>query len=189
MHDQRDEVQSNTLLDAGGVQHLLTDLNDDLAGKAARLSVLVSAYESDVKSTYVGTFGGDVVHEIWREARWSFVHGHYIATVILCQSFAEHLIAGTIYGEGEGLPDRVKFSDVLERSVERRRISERGAAEIMQLMRMRNPLSHFRKPFEGSDAISRVANDKPPLRRLVKDDAEFAIKLGVRLLGKLSMQA
>ena len=178
MRDRDKQTQSSVVLDASSVQHLLMDLKDGLAGKVARLSVLASAYEWDVKGPYVGVPGGDVAQEIWREARWSFVHGNYIATVILCQVFAEHLVAATIYGEGEALPNRVKFGAVLKRSVKRGCISEHDAEEIARLMHMRNALSHFRKPFEEGHAMSRVASEKRPLRRLVKDDAVFAIKLG-----------
>ena len=189
MDDQDNPAKPNNVLDVGSVRHLLTDLNDDLAGKVARLSALASAYDSDVRGDWIVTPGGDVVQEIWREARWSFVHGNYIATVVLCQAFVEHLVAAAIYMEGENLPDRVKFSVVLEHSVNSGRVSEYDGAEITRLMHIRNPLSHFRKPFEAGDAMARVASGRRPLRQLVKDDAEFAIRLGVRLLGKLSLQA
>jgi hypothetical protein len=38
-------------------------------------------------------FGGHAAHHAWIEARASFVHGNFAATVFLCQGLVEHLLA------------------------------------------------------------------------------------------------
>jgi len=36
--------------------------------------------------------GGQVAFAAWVEAKSSFVHGNYVATVLLCQSLAEQVL-------------------------------------------------------------------------------------------------
>jgi hypothetical protein len=43
-------------------------------------------------------FGGHVTYNAWVEARSSFVHGNYVATVLLCQSLVENLLAAFLHG-------------------------------------------------------------------------------------------
>jgi hypothetical protein len=74
------------------VRALLADLHDDLVGKIKRFR-----YLTDLSSA-LGTSGtllpgGETVYSAWIEARASFVHGNYIATVLLCQGLAEHMLA------------------------------------------------------------------------------------------------
>jgi hypothetical protein len=69
--------------------------------------------------------GGETTYNAWQEARTSFIHGNYIATVVLCQGMAEHLLAAQLeLGlAGESLPTRVRFEDTLDRCVRRKVIS------------------------------------------------------------------
>ncbi|MGK3151772.1 hypothetical protein VQE80_15415, partial [Staphylococcus shinii] len=84
------------------------DLHDGLDGKVARFHQLADL------STALGSMGtmlpgGETVLAAWTEAPSSFVHGNYMATVLLCQGLAEHVLAAhlTLGLDREGLPDRV----------------------------------------------------------------------------------
>jgi hypothetical protein len=78
-------------------------------------------------------------------ARTSFVHGNFIATVLLCQSLAEHLLAAHLnMFERDRLPGRIAFQETLKRCVAARIISSEDEGDLRHLMGLRNPLSHFR---------------------------------------------
>ncbi|MBX9943798.1 MAG: hypothetical protein K2Y40_06935, partial [Reyranella sp.] len=112
-----EEVQLDLLSplkDLDLVRWLLADLHDDLFGKAARFRQLTDL--SGSLGSY-GTMlpGGETTLAAWNEARTSFVHGNYVATVLLCQGLAEHMLAAHISVSlgGEELPKRISFQDDL----------------------------------------------------------------------------
>jgi hypothetical protein len=100
--------------------------------------------------------GGETVLAAWTEARPSFVHGNYVATVLLCQVLAEHMLAAhlTLGIDAKELPNRVSFNDTLQRCVARDVITQRDADDLRRLMYLRNPLTHYRS-IDGPSNVSR----------------------------------
>jgi hypothetical protein len=85
---QPDLLSGNSDLDA--VSHLLAELRDDLCGNVTRLRHLADLGGALGRQ---GTmlFGGAATFSAWTEARSSFVHGNFAATILLCQSLIENL--------------------------------------------------------------------------------------------------
>jgi len=56
----------------------------------------------------------------------SFVHGNYVATILLCQGLVEHLLAAYLHAGllVDDIPDRIQFTDTLRRCREREVISD-----------------------------------------------------------------
>ena len=164
------------------VRALLADLHDDLRGKVSRfnqLTELSQALGAD------GTLlpGGETAYAAWLEARTSFIHGNYIATVMLCQSLAEHMLAGQLVAFGrQGLPERVSFHETLSRCVAQGYVGETDAADLRRLMSLRNPLSHYRDINDSSNLSRRALNSREPVQEHLMRDASFAISMAVRLL-------
>ena len=162
---------------------LLADLHDGLPGKLARFRQLT---DISVALGPGGTMmpGGETTYNAWGEARTSFIHGNYIATVMLCQGLAEHLLAA--YLElglgGESLPDRVRFDDTLERCVSRKLITDPDAADLRHLMSLRNPLSHYRNINDPGNLSRGVLESQRAAEDHLLGDASFAISMAVRLL-------
>jgi len=74
---------------------LLVDLHDDLTDKVARFHQL-----ADLSSIFGagGTMllGGETAYAVWTKARISFVHGNFVATVMLHQGLAENVLAAEL---------------------------------------------------------------------------------------------
>jgi hypothetical protein len=173
----------NDVADVDLLRWLLADLHDDLPGKLARFRQL-----TDISSALGpgGTMmpGGETTYNAWIEARTSFVHGNYMATVMLCQGLAEHLLAAHLelgLG-GESLPDRVRFNETVERCVLRQIITKEDAADLRRLMALRNPLSHYRNINDPVNLSRRVLDSQRPAEHHLLSDASFAISMAVRLL-------
>ena len=171
--------------DLDAISHLLADLHDDLPGKVARLrhiADLASAFGSE------GTmlFGGSVVFSAWVEARWSFIHGNFAATILLCQSLVENLLAAFLHVGVmmDNLPQRVTFRDTLKYCRAHNVISSQDSDDLEQLMNLRNPLSHFRTTEDGQNLDSRAMTTGLRPEALIQQDASFAIGLAVRMLSK-----
>lgn len=182
----QNEVQGDLLSDADTLnlaQMLLADLHDDLPNKIARLRQL-----ADLSSTLGpgGTMmpGGEMAYNAWVEARSSFVQGNYIATVLLCQSLAEHLLAAHIsLGlDADRLPKRITFRETVRRCIALSVFDEAFSIELLDMMEMRHPLSHFRDLDDPSNLSRRVLDTRIPANEHLRRDASSALATAIRLL-------
>jgi hypothetical protein len=165
------------------VQLLLADLHDDLSGKVGRYRQL-----SDLSAAlgFYGTMlpGGETTLALWTEARTSFVHGNYVATVMLCQALAEQMLAADLSMSlhDQKLSKRISFTETLERCLKQKIIPTKNAVELRRLMELRNPLSHFRGLDDPFDLSRRVLDTMQPAESHLLADASFAIGVAIRLL-------
>lgn len=165
------------------VKTLLADLHDDLAGKVARFHHLADL------STALGPEGtmlpgGETAYRAWIEARSSFVHGNYVATVMLCQGLAEHVLAADLdMGlDREELPKKIAFRETLRRCRAKGSITESLADELNSLMALRNPVSHYRGIDDSSNLSRRVIDSGVTAAEHFVGDASFAISVAVSVL-------
>jgi hypothetical protein len=171
------------ITELGLTRLLLADLHDDLIGKVARFRQL-SELSMTLGSSGTMLPGGETAYHAWTEARTSFVHGNFIATVMLCQGLAEHVLAAHLAMSlpFEEMPDRISFYETLKRSVARGVIGDTDAADLRRLMALRNPLSHFRSIDDPSSLSRRALDERLEAEEHLRRDATFAIGMAVRLL-------
>jgi len=186
MNTRRDQPDLlSDLSDLDLVRYLLADLHDGLDGKVSRLHLL-----ADLSGTMGqrGTmiFGWPAAYLAWVEARDCFVHGNFVATILLCQGLVEQLLAaylhaGLLVGD---IPGRVQFRETLRRCREHDVISDDDVKDLERLMGLRNPLSHFRHVDDASNLERRSIDGGEHPDELIRRDANFAISLAARVLAK-----
>jgi hypothetical protein len=171
------------LNDIDVVRVLLADLHDDLSGKVARFHQLADL-SGVLGSTGTMLPGGETAYAAWIEARASFVHGNFVATVMLCQGLAEHVLAAElVWGiHGEELPKKISFQETLRRSLARGVLSQNDVDDLRRLMDLRNPLSHFRNIDDPSNLSRRAVGSALSAQTHLLRDATFAVSMAVRLL-------
>lgn len=182
-NDQPDLLSD--LSDLDFVRHLLADLHDDLPEKVGRFRMLTDlGGQMGPSGTMI--FGGHAAYLAWVEARSSFVHGNFIATILLCQGLAEHLLAAYLHAGllVENIPERIQFADTLHRCRERDVISDQDVTDLRRMMDLRNPLSHFRHVDDGSNLDRRTIDAGASAEELLRRDATFSIALVVAILAK-----
>lgn len=171
------------LTDVDFFRHLLADVHDDLPGKVARFRQLA---DLSMELGSYGTMipGGETAHSAWVEARSSFVHGNFVATVMLCQGMVEHMLAAHLAMglSSKPLPEKIKFPETLRRCLADGVISGREAEDLRRLMQLRNPLSHYRDINDESNLSRRSLDTLTPAQEHLLTDATFAISVAVRLL-------
>jgi len=179
----------SSVSDLDAISHLLADLHDDLRGKVTRFRYLADI-DGSLGSSGTMLFGGSATFTAWTEARSSFVHGNFAATILLCQSLVENLPAAFLHASlpTEALPSRIAFKETLERCRERNLITSKDEMELKQLMSLRNPLSHFRPVDDDQNIDRRAITASLRSEALIKQDAWLAIGLAVRILGKTSFR-
>lgn len=180
--DEQAELLS-PLHDLDFMRLLLADLHDDLNGKVGRFRQLADLSETfGIGRTMLP--GGETAFAAWSEARTSFIHGNYVATVLLCQGLAEHVLAAhlAIGLNAEQLPERIQFPETLRRCVGKNIIPRNIADDLHRLMKLRNPLSHYRDINDPSNLSRRMLNTMVPVENHLRADAGFAISMAICLL-------
>ncbi|MFH7043527.1 hypothetical protein ABT392_14590 [Paucibacter sp. JuS9] len=173
----------SSLRDTDVFRILLADLHDDVGGKVARFHQL-----TDLSATLgsSGTMlpGGETAFAAWTEARSSFVHGNYVATVLLCQGLAEHVLAAHLALDifGDEVPPHIKFDKTLKRCVEKGELTQADSDDFKRLMSLRNPLSHYRDINDPTNLSRRTMDSQVPAAVHLLNDATFAISMAIRLL-------
>lgn len=164
-------------------QQLLADLHNDLVGKVARFRQLEDL-SGALGSSGTMLFGGETALAAWHEARSSFVHGNFTATVLLCQGLVENLLAAFLRAGlmQDDLPRRIAFGETLKRCQDQRVITATDAQDLKKLMELRNPLSHFRSLDDSSNLSRRVLNTMMPAEEHLLADATFALSLAIRMM-------
>ena len=181
--DQPDLLSDLTDLDFA--RHLLAEMHDDLHGKVSRFRMLTD-FSRDLGRNGTTIPGGHAAYHAWIEARSSFVHGNFAATVLLCQGLAEQLLATHLHADLliDDIPERIPFRETLRRCRERDVISDQDVADLQKLMELRNPLSHFRHVDDGGNLDRRSLDTGQHAADLMQHDAVFAVGLAVRMLAK-----
>lgn len=183
MGDREQADIFSDLNDLDFVRMLLADVHDNLRGSVARFRQLHDLSHA-LGSGGAMITGGEIAYAAWREARSSFIHGNFVATVLLSQSLAEQMLASflTIGLDAEPLPPRIGFRDTLNRCVTRGVISKGDAEDFEKLMNLRNPLSHHRLIDDPTNLSRRVADERLSGEEHLRRDATFAIAMAIRLL-------
>jgi hypothetical protein len=171
--------------DLDAVSYLLADMHDDLRCKVTRFRHLADL-DSALGSQGTMLFGGTATFNAWTEARSSFVHGNFAATILLCQSLIENLLAAFLDAGLmiDDLPPRIVFRDTLKLCEDRKLISGQDAGDLERLMNLRNPLCHFRMISDDQNIDRRSITAGLPSEVLIESDAWFAVGLAVRILAK-----
>jgi len=179
--ESQDDLFSN-VRDLDLVRHLLADLHDDLPGKIQRARQLVDICGDMGTGTIL--YGGETTLELWREARWAFIHGQYVATIMLSQGLAEHILAAYLHIDinADPLPPRVQFAETLRRCLEKQVLTDVDTRALQNLMALRNPLSHFRSLDDPANLSRRVLNTLEPAQTHLRRDATSAIGAAAGLL-------
>jgi hypothetical protein len=186
MNMDDDQSQGDLLsgvTDISMVRFLLEDLHDDLLGKVQRFHYLNDLGEQNGRRTML--FGGQITHNAWVEARSSFVHGNYVATVLLCQTLIENLLAAFLHGGlMNELPSLIKFDETLRRCRVAEILTDQDVIDLKELAALRNPLTHFRNVDDDRNLDRRSIATGRFTSDILSRDAWFAITLASRMMGK-----
>ena len=126
-------------------------------------------------------------HYLFEEARYCYVYGQYIASTMLSLSYIENTLASVFYASGRNDLQRARVVDLLEEAKEKGLISESEFTVFNKVKKIRNALTHFRKPSDkGTIEYQAVKNDKHPYE-LLEEDAKTALKATFRMMAKFSI--
>jgi len=138
-------------------------------------------------NSYWTFHGGRITKYLFEEARYCFVYGQYLATIILGLSFIEHTLAALFYASGRNELEKASISKLINEAQEVKWISKEEFANLNHAREIRNPIVHFRSP-GGKETLeyrSVIENAHP--YSLLENDASNVMKTVFHLLGKTSV--
>jgi hypothetical protein len=139
-------------------EKLVADLADaDTATRderADRLAILLSEFGPPADMLLVGGMGAMFAIS---ELQNSFLNGNYMGTVLLCQVFVEHSLAGSYALGGDDKLMLEGFKALIDRSLADGHVSAALAARLHELREMRNPYNHPRPFSRPNNLLERIA--------------------------------
>jgi hypothetical protein len=130
--------------------------------------------------------GGLLPNYLFEEARYCFVYGQYISTVVLGFSFIEYSLTSIFYGAGQDRIEHAKSENIFQEALRQGIIDHNEFHSLDHIRKLRNPFVHFRRPGvkESIEYAWVIENDIPNAK--LEQDAQFVIGIVMRLLGKFS---
>ena len=128
--------------------------------------------------------GGQMSKYLFDEARYCFVYGQFLATIVLGLSYIEHTLASLFYASGRNDLERANISTLLQEALNYEWIDQAEFDNLQHVRRIRNPVTHFRKPLDRDRIEYRFVTENVPSYAIIEEDARHVMESIFRLLGK-----
>lgn len=159
------------------IAELITWLETDEAvsreGRAHRLSHLLEVVQLPEDGIF---FRGEISRQSFEEVRISYIHGLYLATVLLSLACIEWEVAGRLYEEGWEKAKSARLEELLLKAHESGILSNAELDTFQHLRRMRNSQAHFRPPCKPSSLTRRTVEQNRLSNDVMMTDAQQAVE-------------
>lgn len=132
--------------------------------------------------------GGLISHGLFEQTRYCFVYGQYLATIILGLSFIEHTLAALFFASGRNDLERANISVLIERAFEEGWIDQEELKALDQARKIRNDVTHFRKPGDDSSLEKQTFGDPEEAQNLFGSNARQIMLIVFRILNRFSVR-
>ena len=156
------------------IAHLTMEDKNSRESRAHRLSYFMGVVQ--IPSGTFGKFPGAITHPCYEEVRLAYIHGLYLATVLLSLSYVEHQLANQLHEAGESGVNRAKPSELLEKAYQRGMLSRSEFDTFNDLRGIRNSYAHFRHPGHPTELSKRSRDQGARPHDVMKTDAERALR-------------
>ena len=153
-------------------------------GEEARLSRLrwLAAQYPSVR--YQLFPGGIMPRYLFEEARYCFVYGQFLATVMLGLAFVEQSLAAQFFVTGGDKMERASLSKLLDVALGEGWISQDEHGERQRARRNRNTVAHFRRPVHRDTLERRSISQRELPYTLMEEDARNVLKVVFQLIDR-----
>ena len=134
-------------------------------------------------------FDGLTGKYLFEEARYCFVYGQFLATILLGIAYLETTLAASFYASGRNDLQRASFSRLLDEALSEGLISVDEHQEMNRVRNERNAYGHYRRPLHEESIESRAfkgeafERDELPYD-IIEGDATAVMRLLLRIVGK-----
>jgi hypothetical protein len=128
--------------------------------------------------------GGWMAKHLFEEARYCFVYGQFLATIVLGMAYVERTLAALLYGAGRSDLERASISFLLREAVENGWLSQEEFKNLDHARTLRNPIAHFRRPLHEDTVESRSVTLKELPYSIIEEDARHVMVTAFRVLAR-----
>ena len=159
------------------IEELITWLETDEAAsrewRARRLRHLLEAIKPPKEGMF---FLGEESFHSFNEVRLAYIHGLYLATVLLSLACIEREVAGRLYAAGWEEAKGAKLEKLLPKAHEQGIISDSESDTFQRLRRVRNSYAHFKPPLHSSSLTGRAVDQNVLPNEVLMVDAQKAVE-------------
>lgn len=159
------------------IEELIAWLETDEAAsrewRARRLRYLLEAIQAPKEDMF---FHGEESLHSFNEVRLAYIHGLYLATVLLSLSCIEREVAGRLYAMGWEKAKGAKLEELISKAHEQGIISDEESDTFQHLRRVRNSYAHFKPPLHSSSLTGRALDQNTLPDEVLMVDARKAIE-------------
>ena len=152
---------------------LETDEAASREGRARRLRHLLEAIQPPKEDIY---FQVEASFHSFNEVRLAYIHGLYLATVLLSLACIEREVAGRLYAEGWEEAKGARLKELLSKAHERGIISDAESDTFRHLRSVRNSYAHFKPPGHSSSLVCRALHQNVLPNEVMMIDAQRAVE-------------
>jgi hypothetical protein len=134
------------------------------------------------------TFPGGLMSKcLFEEARHSFLHGRFLATIVLGFAFVERTLAALFQVHGLDRSEQESLGQLLCKARRMEWISHQEWEALERARGIPNPEAHFRRlPYRDSIEYQSIVTEGVPYT-VIEQDAEYMITVVMNLLAKQSV--
>jgi hypothetical protein len=156
--------------------------NEDTVCREDRITRLKWISGKMPEANYVGYVGGQMAYYLFEEARYSFVYGQFLACIVLGLSFVEQSLAAQFYASGRDDLERANISKLLQEARNNNWISESELVNLERARKIRNPITHFRRPGYEDTIEWRSVEDNSHPYQIIEEDAYHVMETTFHLM-------
>jgi hypothetical protein len=149
--------------------------------RIARLNWLLSITPADEIWVF---HGASITKYLFEEARYSFIYAQFLATIVLGFAFIEHTLAALFYASGRHDLERANVSLLLNEALKYGWLTQEEFDKLNQVKKIRNPLTHFRKPLDEDTIEFRSVMNNEMYYSIIEEDARTVMKAVFHLLSR-----
>jgi hypothetical protein len=155
---------------------------EDAVAREGRLSRLIWIATQYPPINYQLFHGGILSHYLFEEARYCFVYGQFLATIMLGLAFIERTFAAEFFASGRNDLERASISRLLREMLECGWISYTDFEQLERARRSRNRVVHFRRPDHPDEIEWRSVQEQEHPYTLIEEDARNVLAIIFKLL-------
>ena len=159
--------------------------NEDKVDRKARLERLhwIASLMPNVDWMSYGS--GPISKYLFYEARYCFVYGQYLGSIILGLAFLEVSLAGAFYAAGRNDLERAGIATLSKEALGCGWLSRADYEAIEQVRDYRNPITHFRPPGHADRVEARAFYQGAGAYDVIECDARKMMQTVFHLLLKV----
>ena len=133
------------------------------------------------------SFDGLAGKYLFEEARYCFIYGQFLASILLGIAYLETALAASFYASGRDDLQRATFSELLDDALSDGLISVDEYQEMNRVRSERNAYGHYRRPLHEERIEARAFEGDELPYDIIERDATAVMNLLLRIVGKGSL--